>query len=58
MLVEDVIKLRTTLNLLEVRGDNVKVLANCMYFVDQMITDIQNGKYEKEESNEKTEKKA
>lgn len=58
MLVEDVMKLRTTLNLLEVRGDSVKVLANCMYFVDQMITDIQNGKYEKEESNEKTKKKA
>lgn len=46
MLTEDLTKLKNTLMLVEVRGEGVKVLANCMFFVDQMITDVQNGKYD------------
>lgn len=42
---EDLIKLKNTLMLIEVRGENVKVMSNCLYFIDQMITDCQNGKY-------------
>ena len=45
MLAEDLIKLKNTLMLIEVRGENVKVMSNCLYFIDQMITDCQNGKY-------------
>ena len=45
MLAEDLIKLKNTLMLIEVRCENVKVMSNCLYFIDQMITDCQNGKY-------------
>ena len=45
MLAEDLIKLKNTLMLIEVRGENVKVMSNCLYFIDQMIADCQNGKY-------------
>lgn len=45
MLTEDLTKLKNTLMLVEVKGEGVKVLANCMFFVDQMIMDVQNGKY-------------
>lgn len=57
MLVEDMMKLRNTLNLIEVHGEAVKVLSNCMYFTDQIISDIQNGKYDKESSNEEPKEK-
>ena len=45
MLAEDLIKLKNTLMLIEVRGESVKVMSNCLYFIDQMITDCKNGKY-------------
>lgn len=45
MLAEDLIKLKNTLMLIEVRGESVNIMSNCLYFVNQMITDCQNGKY-------------
>ena len=45
MLAEDLIKLKNTLMLIEVRGENVNIMSNCLYFVNQMIIDCQNGKY-------------
>lgn len=47
MLTEDLTKLKNTLMLVEVRGEGVKVLSNCMFFLDQMIVEVQNGKYDK-----------
>lgn len=45
MLAEDLIKLKNTLMLIEVRGESVNIMSNCLYFVNQMIADCQNGKY-------------
>lgn len=47
-LITDLIKLRNTLNQIEVRGENVKILSNCMFFLEQLVTDVQNGKYDSE----------
>ena len=49
-IMTDLIKLRNTLNQIEVRGENVKVMSNCMFFLDQMVVDIQNGKYNHEDN--------
>ena len=45
MLAEDLIKLKNTLMLIEVRGESVNIMSNCLYFVNQMIIDCQKGKY-------------
>lgn len=45
MLTEDLIKLKNTLMLVEVRGENVKILSNCFFFIDNMIAEVQNGTY-------------
>lgn len=45
MLTEDLVKLKNTLMLIEVRGESVNIMSNCLYFVNQMITDCQNRKY-------------
>ena len=49
-IMTDLIKLRNTLNQIEVRGENVKIMSNCMFFLDQMVMDIQNGKYNHEDN--------
>ena len=49
-IMTDLIKLRNTLNQIEVRGENVKIMSNCMFFLDQMVVDIQNGKYNHEDT--------
>ena len=49
-IMTDLIKLRNTLNQIEVRGENVKIMSNCMFFLDQMVVDIQNGKYNPEDN--------
>ena len=49
-IMTDLIKLRNTLNQIEVRGENVKIMSNCMFFLDQMVVDIQNGKYNHEDN--------
>ena len=49
-IMTDLIKLRNTLKQMEVRGENVKIMSNCMFFLDQMVVDIQNGKYNPEDS--------
>lgn len=48
LLVNDLNKLRNTLMLIEVRGESVKVMSNCLFFAEQMVADIQNGKYDNE----------
>ena len=53
MLTEDLTKLKNTLNLIEVRGESVKVLSNCMFYIEQMIADVQNGKYNPDQTPEK-----
>ena len=49
-IMTDLIKLRNTLNQIEVKGENVKIMSNCMFFLDQMVVDIQNGKYNHEDN--------
>lgn len=49
-IMTDLIKLRNTLNQIEVRGENVKIMSNCMFFLDQMVVDFQNGKYNPEDT--------
>lgn len=49
-IMTDLIKLRNTLNQIEVRGENVKIMSNCMFFLDQMVLDIQNEKYNPEDN--------
>lgn len=49
-IMTDLIKLRNTLNQIEVRGENVKIMSNCMFFLDQMVVDFQNGKYNPEDA--------
>ena len=49
-IMTDLIKLRNTLNQIEVRGENVKIMSNCMFFLDQMVVDFQNGKYNTEDT--------
>lgn len=49
-IMTDLIKLRNTLNQIEVRGENVKIMSNCMFFLDQMVVDVQNGKYNPEDT--------
>lgn len=49
-IMTDLIKLRNTLNQIEVRGENVKIMSNCMFFLDQMVVDFQNGKYNTEDN--------
>lgn len=53
MLTEDLTKLKNTLNLIEVRGESVKVLSNCMFYIEQIIADVQNGKYNPDQTPEK-----
>lgn len=52
LIITDLIKLRNTLNQIDVRGENVKVLSNCMFFLEQMVVDVQNGKYDSEGTTE------
>ena len=47
-LMTDLIKIRNTLNQIEVKGENVKIMSNCMFFLDQMVADFRNGKYDLE----------
>ena len=49
-IMTDLIKLRNTLNQIEVRGENVKIMSNCMFFLDQMVVDVQNGKCNPEDT--------
>lgn len=49
-LMTDLMKLRNTLNQIEVKGENVKIMSNCMFFLEQMVVDFQNGKYDPEDN--------
>lgn len=47
ILTEDLTKLKNTLMLVEVKGENVKILSNCFFFIDNMLAEVQNGTYDK-----------
>lgn len=38
--IEKLTRLRNTLDLIEVRGENVKVLASCMGFIEEMVNEL------------------
>lgn len=39
-MIEDLIKLRNTLMQIETRGENTKLMSNCLFFIEDMISKL------------------
>lgn len=53
MLLENLIKLYNTLALIETKGENTKIMAQCLAFVEQMANEAKTAEAKAEEKEEK-----